>query len=189
MADAPPVGMAGTGLIAIVAFLLEHGVLDDTGRLLDPEEIANDALRERVFTTEGGVTAFSVVPDNSVYVSQKDIRELQLAKGAVRTGIEALLQAKGLQAADLDIVRLAGNFGGAMDVEAAMRIGLIPNVDPERVDIVGNAALRGAAAALVSKTYRRKAEDITSHASFLELAGRPEFQMMFAESMMFQTGE
>lgn len=182
-----PLGLAGTGLISLMALLLDRGVIDITGRLVDAEEIADEGLRRRLIRTPRDEPGLRLTDDGSVYVSQRDIRELQLAKGAVRTGMESLLREKGLTAADLDAIRLAGNFGGALDVRAAIRIGLIPPVDPEKVDVVGNAALRGAALALLSRTYRRKAEETPRQAAFLELAGKPDFQVMFAEAMMFES--
>jgi uncharacterized 2Fe-2S/4Fe-4S cluster protein (DUF4445 family) len=181
-----PLGIAGTGLISLIALLLDRGAVDSTGRLVDAEEMADPALRARLFRTPLDEPGLRLTEDGSVYVSQRDIRELQLAKGAVRTGIESLLREKGLGAGDLDAIRLAGNFGGALDVGAAIRIGLIPPVDPDKVDVVGNAALRGAALALVSRSYRRKAEMTPRTATFLELAGKPEFQMLFADGMMFE---
>jgi uncharacterized 2Fe-2S/4Fe-4S cluster protein (DUF4445 family) len=181
-----PLGMAGTGLISLIALLLDRGAIDSTGRLLEKEEIPDAGLRRRIVRTPRDEPGLRLSEDGSVYVSQRDIRELQLAKGAVRTGIESLLRAKGIASSDLDAIRLAGNFGGALDVRAAMRIGLIPSIDPEKVDVVGNAALRGAALALVSRTYRRKAEETPRIATFLELAGKPEFQMLFADAMMFE---
>ena len=83
------------------------------------------------------------------------------------------------------MIRLAGNFGAGMDIGAAIRIGLIPRVEESRVDVVGNAALRGASMVLVSKTERERARDIVKKTHFVELSGNPEFQMMFADSMLF----
>ena len=168
-----------------MALLLDHGILDETGRLVEPEEAENPQLARRLMSTPRGEPGFHLTDDGSVYVSQRDIRELQLAKAAVRTGMDSLLREEGLHAGDLDGIRLAGNFGGALDVRAAIRIGLIPAVDPEKVDVVGNAALRGAALALVSRERRDRAVQDARATTFLELAGKPEFQAHFADSMMF----
>jgi uncharacterized 2Fe-2S/4Fe-4S cluster protein (DUF4445 family) len=178
-------GIAGTGLISLVALLLDRGVIDPTGRLAEPREVVDQALRRRLASTPRGEPCLRLNDEGSVYVSQRDIRELQLAKAAVRTGVESLLGSTGLRIEDLDAIRLAGNFGSALDVGAAMRIGLIPPVDPERVDVVGNAALRGAALALVSREHRARCIREAREAVFLELAGRPEFQTRFADALMF----
>ncbi len=182
--NSKPSGICGTGLISAVAALLDAGLIDNTGRLLPPEEVTDQEFKNRIFKTDGK-QAFAVTEDKTVYITQKDIRELQLAKGAIRTGVESLLDEAGITIDKLDLIRLAGNFGAGIDVEAAIRIGLIPPVDKSKVDAVGNAALRGAVMVLVSKTARDRAGIIAEKATFLELAGNPSFQMRFAESMFF----
>jgi len=159
-------------------------VIDATGRLVDREELPDEAARARVFTRERE-SAFALSDDRRVFVSQGDVRKLQLAKGAVRTGIETLLEVTGVTKDRLDAVRLAGNFGAGLDARAAMRIGLIPELDPARVEVVGNAALRGAVLVLLSRGYGRMAERAARTATFVELGGRPEFQARFADAMMF----
>ncbi len=159
-------------------------MVDATGRIVDPAEVDVPALRERIFQL-GSEPAFGLSEDRSVYVSQTDIRKLQLAKGAVRTGIETLLETSGLGAEHLDALRLAGNFGAGLDARAAMRIGLIPPMDLDRVQVVGNAALRGAVMVLLSRDQWRAAQSAAANARFVELGGRPEFQARFMDSMMF----
>jgi len=182
--SAAPKGLCGTGLIACIAQLLERGAIDATGRLADPAEMEIAALRHRVFTL-GSELAFALSEDHGVYISQSDIRTLQLAKGAVRTGIETLLEVSGVAVEGLDVLRLAGNFGAGLDARAAMRIGLIPTMDLARVEVVGNAALRGAIMVLLSRECGRKSESAARNARFIELGGKPEFQARFMESMLF----
>ncbi len=184
MGGGAPRGICGSGLIAGTAALLEVGVVDSTGRLLAREELEETGLKERL-SDRDGFKVFDLDPEGRVFISQKDIRELQLAKGAIRTGIEMLLAETGISVSELTKIRLAGNFGSGVDIPSIIRMGLIPQVPEEVVDVVGNAALRGASLALVSKAYRERALSVHSHARFLELAARPDFQMRFAESMMF----
>ncbi len=179
-----PRGICGTGLVSGIARLLERGVVDSTGRLLAGKEIDDQRLRGRVFSP-GNELAFALSDDRSVYISQGDIRTMQLAKGAVRTGIETLLDVTGVAIGSLDALRLAGNFGSGLDPRAAMRIGLIPEMDPGKVEVVGNAALRGAVMALLSREARDMAERAALQAKFIELGARPEFQTRFMESMLF----
>jgi uncharacterized 2Fe-2S/4Fe-4S cluster protein (DUF4445 family) len=181
---ARPKGICGTGLVAGIARMLEQGIIDPTGRLVDPEELDSLKLRERIFN-QNGEQAFSLSDDGSVYISQGDIRKLQLAKGAVRTGIETLLETSGVTKADLDVLRLAGNFGAGLEAASAMRIGLIPEMDLRKVEVIGNAALRGAVLALLSREHSAKADSAAKNSSFIELGSKPEFQARFAESMMF----
>jgi uncharacterized 2Fe-2S/4Fe-4S cluster protein (DUF4445 family) len=179
-----PKGICGTGLIAGIAALLERGVIDATGRIVDAPEVDAPLLRDRLFTA-GKEPAVALSEDRSVYISQGDIRKLQLAKGAVRTGIETLLEVSGLTVADLDNLRLAGNFGAGLDAASAMRIGLIPAMDLSRVQVVGNAALRGALMVLVSRESWRAARSAAAVARFVELGGKPEFQARFMDAIMF----
>jgi uncharacterized 2Fe-2S/4Fe-4S cluster protein (DUF4445 family) len=179
-----PRGICGTGLVSGIARLLERGVVDSTGRLLAQEEIEDRRLRGRAFSL-GHEPAFALSDDRSVYISQADIRTMQLAKGAVRTGIETLLDVTGVTIESLDALRLAGKFGSGLDPRAAMRIGLIPEMDPGKVEVVGNAALRGALMALLSREARGMAERAALQARFIELGGRPEFQTRFMDSMLF----
>jgi uncharacterized 2Fe-2S/4Fe-4S cluster protein (DUF4445 family) len=182
--DGPPKGFCGSGLISAIASLLDAGVIDATGRLLTAEEVEREDLKGYLMSVDDR-PAFAVVPDHSVYITQKDVRELQLAKGAVRTGIDMLLAESGVELSQVKKIRLAGNFGAGVDVGKAMRLGLIPQVPLERVDAVGNAALRGASLALVAKGYGQRAKQLHRNCRFIELAGKPDFQKRFTESMMF----
>jgi uncharacterized 2Fe-2S/4Fe-4S cluster protein (DUF4445 family) len=177
-------GICGTGLISAVAQLLEREVIDATGRLQDGSEIVIPALRGRVFS-QGGEPAFALTEDRRVYLSQKDIRTLQLAKGAVRTGIDTLLSITGIPADGLDALRLAGNFGAGLDARAAMRIGLVPPMELEKVHGVGNAALKGAVMSLLSRENALRSDNAATGARFIELGSRPEFQARFMEAMLF----
>lgn len=181
---AEPKGICGTGLVSAVAQLLEREVIDSTGRLFDQAEISIPALRQRVFSLDGE-RAFALSEDGRVRITQKDIRTLQLAKGAVRTGIDTLLSMTGIEADGLDVLRLAGNFGAGLDARAAMRIGLIPPMDLAKVEVVGNAALRGAVMALLSREHARRCDSAARSARFIELGGKPEFQARFMEAMLF----
>ena len=179
-------GICGSGLISAVAELLHAGLLEPSGKLVDPDDVKNPQLKERFFRLDR-IMAFRLTSagGEEVYISQKDIRELQLAKGAIRTGIDMLLEETGVEAGSLKKIRLAGNFGSGVDIGKTIRIGLIPEVEIEKVDVVGNAALRGASLVLVSREYRQKAVSTYRGCRFLELAAKPEFQTRFASSMFF----
>jgi uncharacterized 2Fe-2S/4Fe-4S cluster protein (DUF4445 family) len=103
----------------------------------------------------------------------------------VRTGIEMLLTESGVTADRVGRLRLAGNFGSGLRAREAMRVGLIPELPVDKVDLVGNAALRGAALALVSEGYRRRARNLPAKTRFFELAGRADFQSRFTEALFF----
>jgi len=180
----PGRSICGTALIMAVAGMLDHGVVDASGRMVEAAEIPSSALRERRFEREGQ-PAFALTGDRSVFITQKDVRELQLAKAAIRTAIESLLAETGTAWREVERVHLAGNFGAGMSVNAEMRIGLLPPMPRGRVDTVGNAALRGAALALLSRSSREAAVQAARVCSFVELAGRSEFQERFVTAMLF----
>jgi uncharacterized 2Fe-2S/4Fe-4S cluster protein (DUF4445 family) len=184
LGNGPGRSICGTALIMAVAGMLERGVIDETGRIVDAADVPDASLRERLFARDGQ-PAFALTDDRDVFITQKDVRELQLAKAAIRTAIESLLAESGIAWSDVDRVHLAGNFGAGMSVSAEMRIGLLPPGPIERVDAVGNAALRGAALVLLSRSSRDLAAEAAGACRFVELAGRPEFQERFAEAMLF----
>jgi uncharacterized 2Fe-2S/4Fe-4S cluster protein (DUF4445 family) len=113
------------------------------------------------------------------------VREVQLAKGAVRAAVELLLKDAGLAVGDLAEVLLAGAFGNYIRPQSALRIGMLPPMDPARVRGVGNAAGAGAMMALISAERRQAACAIAETADHLELARRPDFQQTFMETMLF----
>ena len=191
--NADPVGICGSGLIDVVAELLGVGIIDATGRILSANEIDSNlstALKKRLKSTDHG-NEFVLVEgsengsNRSVELTQRDVRELQLAKGAIATGIRLLLQEAGVSLADLDEILLAGAFGNYLDRENACRIGLLPDVAKEKIRFIGNAALAGAQMALISGTARQKVEEIVRNARHIELSTRTDFQTEFAEAMLF----
>ena len=193
-----PVGLCGSALIDLAAELLRLGVLTSDGRLLAddglPDELPDD-LRRRAVSHEGS-TAFVLADrtesgtDRPVVVTQRDLRELQLATGAIRAGILLLLRHAGLTPADLETVYIAGGFGNFIRRKNAQRIGLLPpEIRRHRILFQGNTSLRGAGLAAVSRTARRQARDVARRTRHVDLSRDPEFQMAFAEAMIFPKPE
>ncbi len=177
--DKPPVGLCGSGLLDVVAQLRIGGWLDRTGRL---------AQRDGVRRGQEGLEY--VIADEpqtgngrAIVVTQHDIRELQLAKGAIRCGIDTLLSDAGLSAGDLERVIIAGAFGTYIDVASAITIGMLPELPIERFSQVGNAAGTGARLALLSRSLRHQAQEIAQRVHYLELAQAPGFSRSFAAAM------
>lgn len=188
-----PTGICGTGLIDLVAELLRLGVIDVTGRILPPEELPEtvpDAIEKRLHSRDGHVDFLIAGADETgtqtdVFLFQKDVRELQLATGAIRAGIAILLKTAGIGMDDLDEVLLAGAFGNFIRRSNARRIGLLPPIQKEKIRFVGNAASMGAKAALLSSSIREEAEALAECAEHVDLSLDPEFQMEFGMAMMF----
>lgn len=192
----PPVGICGSGLIDAVAEMLKVGVLDYTGRIVDPAGAKNlsPQVRDRIKPGENGfdfVLAFKEETDldEDLVLTQKDVRELQLAKGAIYAGIQILLEEMKVTAEDIEEVLLAGAFGTYIRKESAWRIGLVPHLDLDRIKAVGNAAGVGSQMVLISEEARQMAYEIADKTKYIELSARPEFQHKFMEAIYFPQGK
>lgn len=187
--EGKPAGVCGSGLVDAVSEMLRVGILHANGRILTPEECPEGLARSlgaRVRQTELGLSFVLARGKKDVAITQKDIRELQLAKGAIRAGIEILLKELDLQASQLDGILLAGAFGSNLRPESLMRIGLLPPLPLERVHPVGNAAATGAVMALLSKRQHALALLLAEKAEHVELSRRKDFQKAFVAAMNFE---
>ncbi len=177
-------GLCGSGLIDVVAQLRLSGLLDERGVLMGRDEAATlehplaDHLVER-----DGVKAFALTDD--VVLTQLDVRELQSAKGAISTGIEVAMHERGVTAADLDEVMLAGSFGTYINPRSARVVGLVPPVPVDRIKAVGNTASEGAKMALMSFREREVAFELPSFVEYLELSGAADFNERFVRNLAF----
>ncbi len=192
--NAKPVGLCGSGLVDAAAGLLECGIITEMGRLLGPDDLpetVGESLRKRVRKNEAGRAEFVLAwdgPDGAIALSEGDIRELQLAVGAIRAGITILLSRAGLTGPDLSAVLIAGGFGSFIRRSCAQRIGLLPaDVDHTRMRYIGNASLDGARLALLSRDVRNRVERVARLVEHVDLSQDMQFQMVFAESMIFPT--
>ncbi|MDA8442950.1 MAG: ASKHA domain-containing protein [Peptococcaceae bacterium] len=188
-----PRGICGSGLIDAVAALLKAHVIDSSGRLVyKPEQLANlpEQIRSRLRQKEHGrefVLAWgrSTVSGEDIVLTQKDIRELQLAKGAILAGVKILLHEMNISSDEIDQVLLAGAFGNYINKASALDIGLLPQVSPERIQAIGNAAGDGAILALLSVQEREQALNIAQQATHIELSNSQNFQEEFVNALVF----
>jgi len=176
---APPAGLCGSGILDAMAQLYLAGVLDRRGRMGD---------HPRVRVGEGGREFILVSEEErdgspAITITQHDVRELQLAKGAIRTGIQVLLEAKGHPEEEIEKVIIAGAFGTYIDVASAVTIGMLPPLPLNRFQQVGNAAGMGAKLALISRSKRAEAQAIAHQVGYIELATAPRFAQIFAQAM------
>jgi uncharacterized 2Fe-2S/4Fe-4S cluster protein (DUF4445 family) len=180
-------GICGSGLVDAVAILLRHGLLEPSGRLRAAgaaPQAAPRCLAARVVARDGSVE-FVLQEAGRVAVTQRDVRELQLAAGAIRAGITILMKELGLVPDQVRRLYLAGAFGNYLRPESAIAIGLLPALPLERIVPVGNAAGTGARMALLSLTERRRAARLARRVEYVELGGRKGFQDVFMESLVF----
>ena len=187
-----PIGICGSGLVDAVAALLRVGAVLPNGRLLTQKEMqdALPRLASRVRDDDTGgefvLAGDPTVEDQSIALHAQDIRQLQLAKGSIRCGINILLREAGLTAADLDRVVLAGAFGSYIDPANALAIGMLPPVPLDAVHAVGNAAGHGARMCLLSLASRVRATDLPGRIHYVELSAVHDFQDHFAQAMQFE---
>jgi uncharacterized 2Fe-2S/4Fe-4S cluster protein (DUF4445 family) len=184
IADAPPAGICGSGVLDAMAQLYLAGVVDGSGRMLDnhPRVRSGQEHKEFMLVREGESGA-----PMTVVLTQHDVRELQLAKAAIRTGIQVLLAASSRKEQELDQVIIAGAFGSYIDVASAVAIGMMPNLPLGRFRQVGNAAGMGAKMALVSSSQRMKAQILASRVKYVELGSAPQFSETFLKACSLAT--
>jgi len=177
--------------------LLKAGLIEPTGRFVNPEENQERIPKQflgRLRPSQVGYE-FVLTPaaesetGEDIVLTQGDLRELQLAKGAIYAGLMILLKEAGLQINDLDQVLLAGAFGNYVRKESALAIGLLPAILPEKIVAVGNAAGDGSRLALASQNMRRRALELPGKVEHLELSTRPDFQDIFIDALSFQASD
>ena len=178
--DSSPVGICGSGIIDAVAVMLETGLLDETGCIADESDDHPTLLGE----DEEGDPVFQIT--ENVYMTGKDIREVQLAKAAICAGIRTLLEEAGIDTDDVDKVVIAGGFGSHIRKESACRIGLIPPELLKKISFAGNTAGAGAVAILLSNEAKDQADRIREKATYLELSQNAKFMEQYIEEMMFE---
>ena len=161
----------------MMAVLLRAGYIDQSGAVTEKGE--NYPLYANGFM----LTDSSEYGTERVTFTIEDIRQVQLAKAAIRTGIDILLNRAQMNWQDLDHIYLAGAFGQAVDVLNAIGIGLLPPVLASKVKLLGNAAMTGAIAALLNKDYAKRAVDYQQRIKYIDLALEPQFQELFMKNI------
>ena len=188
--NAPARGFCGSGLIDAMALLVEEKIVDETGRVKDKAELLAEgilpALAERIKENgDGNEFIFTESAGKAISLNQRDVREIQLAKGAMQAGIRILMKQLKVTEEGIHEVLMAGAFGNYIRAEKALAIGLIPRVGIEKIKFCGNAAEEGARKALVSVDFLRESEEIAGKVTYVDLSMDPGFQDEFANAMMF----
>lgn len=172
----PPIGICGSGILDAIAEMRRIGMLNERGRMVKDfpgVEIAEDGKPIIKLSNE----------KNPINLSQTDVDQILLAKGAIRAGIDVLMDHLNVSPEEIDEVVIAGAFGTFMLPEQAMRIGMLPQIPLEKIHTVGNAAGAGARMMLISKTSREKAEALAKRIRYLELTVYPEFPLFYARGI------
>lgn len=185
-----PQGLCGSAIIDAVAELLRAGVLDDSGLMLTAEEYGKShpgsPLTARLGKREDGVTVFYFTQgEHPVYLSQQDVRQIQLAKSAIYSGCVTLLAESGLEPEAVTSLYLAGAFGNYINVDNALYIGLLPGVPRDRIHSVGNGAGQGARLCLLDSAHMDRCEPLAARVEHVELAASPRFMEEYILNMNF----
>jgi uncharacterized 2Fe-2S/4Fe-4S cluster protein (DUF4445 family) len=186
-----PVSICGSGLIDAVGVLLELGIVEATGRFVLPDNVGVGLTPKIMarFTTKDGQPAFILAHGEAVsadvILTQKDLREVQLAKAAVRAGIKLLQARVGIDDSQIEQFLIAGAFGNYIDPVHAMRIGLLPTVPVDKVKFIGNAAASGAKLVIVNRHLRTLADTLARHIQYVEIGHEAEFTNIFSDCLFF----
>lgn len=177
--DVPAAGICGSGVIDAVSVFAGMGLIDETGR------IDEDAEKFKRYGTEYGGFPALKVGESGVFITQQDIRKLQLAKSAIAAGILTLLSESGCRVEDIETLYLAGGFGSFVNVSSAAGIGLLPKELELKVKTIGNAAGAGAAMLLLSRAAGGKERAVLACSEEISLSSNPTFMEHYVEQMMF----
>ncbi len=186
--DFPARGICGTGLIDTIALLLKLGIIDESGYMLNRSEVNDmesipDDIKNRI-GTYNDVTAFWVTP--YIAVTQKDVRNLQLAKAAIAGGIHTIIEEAGFTFSDIEKLAIAGGFGQYLNLENAATIGLIPGDLLPVAECVGNTAIEGITCALINTCARENLEQIAKKCDYIELSTSHTFNEYYMDAMSFE---
>jgi len=191
----PPVGICGSGILDAVAEMLKTKIIDSSGRIVEVRKGVrklSDGKLEYILVKkdlegevdkEGGKEIQE--EEDYITITQNDIREIQLAKGAIRAGIDILLESTKLSVKDIDQIIIAGAFGSCLDISSSIEIGMFPNIPINKFHQIGNAAGIGAKQILISENVREKAKELLKNIKYIELTTYPDFVKYFINAMKF----
>jgi len=179
--ESKPRGLCGSGVVDAVAEMFKYGIIDWTGKFNTKLEIPR--LRRSNGEIEFIVAwGCETATGKDIVITQRDIREIQLAKAAIYTGCSILMRRKGISETEIGRVLVAGAFGNYLNPDSAKILGLLPDVPTEKIKFLGNTAVTGAKMALISKETRKKADEISRKVRYLELAADPTFKEEFLKA-------
>ena len=182
--DQPPAGLCGSGILDLVAEMRKAGIINQRGAFDKID--SNPRIQQGDHGLEFVLATGSENGEREITFNRSDVNEIQLAKGAMRTGVKILLEKAGIQEQDIDTVIIAGAFGTYLDVQSGIDIGMFPNIGKEKFIQVGNAAGAGARMALLSTQIKEQAIQAAKKITYVELTIEPSFSSIFAKSLMLE---
>jgi len=183
--DQEPVGLCGSGILAVVKELLRTGLVKKTGVFIKKEKLSEDDYRYPMIRLDGTKREFILHQSPELLVTQGDVRQVQLAKGAILSGFVALLNKAGIAMEDLDKVMIAGQFGTHLPADSLIGTGILPEAVKDKLVYVGNSSKMGAYMTLLSQQVKREVEELAEQMEYTELAETENYERIFTESMIF----
>ena len=181
-----PIGICGSGVLDGVGQLLKYNIIDETGRIYDIDELDENISNDRIVEIDNMKQFILENNNNIISITQKDIREVQLAKAAICAGIQILLKERNLNVNDIENVYIGGGFGNFMNVDSCIEIGMIPKELKDKITSIGNCAGHGAKMYLLSKNIRDDTKQIINKSTYIELSKRPDFQEYFVDCITLE---
>ena len=185
--DVEPAGLCGSGILAVMRELLRCGIVRKNGAFIKPDKLAEDDFRRQVIiTADDGKRAF-VLTDTPerMLVTQSDVRQVQLAKGAILSGFTALMNKAGIAMDDLDQVIIAGQFGAHLTPSSITGTGILPPEVEDRIVYAGNTSKTGAYMALMSGAVKRDMEQLARRMDYMELGATENYERLFSSCLIF----
>ena len=188
--ECEPAGICGSGILTVTKELLRTGIVRKTGAFVKADKFGADDYRsEYICVDEDGRRSFRMTEGTEgtepLYITQGDIRQVQLAKGAILSGFMALLKKAGIGMADLDKVLIAGQFGAHLPADSITGTGILPFEVEDRIEYVGNTSKTGAYMALMSGKVKRQMEELAHDMDYLELGATDNYERLLSECLIF----
>lgn len=176
-------GLCGSGILAAIRELIRIGMIERSGTFIKPQSLESDDYRRKLFRSDGKKR--TAVLSEKLYITQNDIRQVQLAKGAILSGFYALLKKAGISMEELDEVLIAGQFGAHLPAESLTGTGILPPEITAKIRYVGNSSKIGAYMALMSGRKKREMESLAQKIDYMELGASPGYERLFSSCLLF----
>ena len=185
--DQEPAGLCGSGILAVLKELLRTGIVKKTGVFIKKDQLDPSDYRYAMIRMNGTKREFVLNEDPLLLVTQGDIRQVQLAKGAILSGFIALLRQRGIAMKELDKVMIAGQFGAHLPADSLVGTGILPEEVKDKLLYVGNSSKTGAYMTLMSASAKKEVEALAKKMEYMELAETENYERVFSECMIFPT--
>ncbi len=183
--DTKPEGLCGSGILAVIRELLKTKILKSNGTFIKKDTLPEDDYRQALIRMNGTKREFVLSENPEIRITQNDVRQVQLAKGALLSGFVALLEYASIRMQDLNKILIAGQFGAHLPADILTGVGILPFETEEKISYVGNSSKTGAYIALLSKKARAEIESLAKEMEYFELAETEDYERVFTQSLIF----